>query len=149
MNRVSEDSKNERLYLTALGKRYDRHIGLWLPIIWHLALRGHSAAMIELAAWFSSGGDRRAMGRIADRFSAAGLYRRALRQGDERAAQHLAMAAFNQNDLAGYRHWLRMAFKAGSAISGVEASCFEQRLPHANARKVGRLRPLQKRDELG
>lgn len=115
--------------------------------MWHLALRGHTGAMIELAAWFSDNNKREAFGSFSDPFSAAGLYRRAYRKGDARAAQHVAMSSFNRNDMIGYRHWLRRAAKAGDAEAGRQLRHFETRLWHAAARKIGRLRPEQKKDE--
>jgi hypothetical protein len=102
--------------------------------------------MIELADWFSDGDSSQAFGSPADAFSAAGLYRRAYRRGDARAARNVAVSCFNRNDMIGYRQWLRRAAK-GDAESGRELRYFETRLWHAAARKVGRLRPSQKRDE--
>ncbi|TZG27600.1 hypothetical protein [Sphingomonas montanisoli] len=139
-------AKAEALYLRALKIREDRRGGLWLPIMWHLALRRHADAMIELADWLSHDNRLDAFGRCADAFSAAGLYRRAFRAGDARAAQHLAMSCFNRNDMAGYRHWLKLGAKAGDPEAVTELSYFETRLPHGAARAIGRARPRQKRD---
>lgn len=143
----ANDTRDEQLYLKALYIRHERHIGLWLPIIWHLALRGHVDAMIELASWFSSDNSLQAYGSPADRFSAAALYRRAWRKGDGRAAHHMAMGCFNRGDLIGYRTWLRRAARAGYSDAAGELRYFETRLPHAMAREIGRGRPEQKRDE--
>ena len=107
--------------------------------MWHLALRGHTGAMIELASWFSDDGSANALGVSADPFSAAGLYRRALRKGNPRAAQRLAMHSFNLNDLTGYRYWLRRAATAGDAEARQQLRYVETRLWHAAARKVRRL----------
>jgi hypothetical protein len=148
MKQLEKESNEERLYLKALSIQHERSVGLWLPIMWHLALRGHAAAMIDLAAWFSEGNSLDSFGEFADSFSAAGLYRRAWRKGDARAAQHLATSCFNRNDLIGYRQWLRRAAAAGDNCALHEVRHFETRLPHSAARKIGRWRPNQKRDEV-
>lgn len=118
-----------------------------MPIMWHLALGGHTGAMIELADWFSSDNSAEAFGTPADAFSAAGLYYRAYRKGDARAADNAAMSCFNRNDMIGYRQWLRRAARAGDAAAAKQLRHFETRLWHSAARNVGRLRPEQKRDE--
>jgi hypothetical protein len=150
MEYVTDETAKDRLYLRGLAIRYERHVGrhvgLWMPIMWHLALGGHTGAMIELADWFSQNGDGKCFGTPADAFSAAGLYYRAYRKGDPRAAQNAAAGCFNRNDMAGYRRWLRRAAKAGDAEASKELRYFETRLWHSAARKVGRLRPRQKRD---
>lgn len=147
MEYVRSDTAKERLYLKGLGVRYERDFGLWMPIMCHLALRGHTGAMIELADWFSSDSSTKTFGTPADAFSPAGLYYRAFRKGDARAANNAAMNCFNRNDMMGYRQWLRRAAKAGDADAGQQLSCFETRLWHSDARKAGRLRPRQKRDD--
>jgi hypothetical protein len=144
VERVNDNPPADRHYVKALAIRYERHVGKWLPIMWHLALRGHSGAMIELADWFSNEGSADPFGTPANAFSAAGLYRRAFRNGDNRAAQHMAMICFNRNDMAGYRHWLGQGARAGDVEADQECRRFETRLSHANARKVRRLRPKQK-----
>ena len=147
VERINDDTPADRLYLKGLAIRYERHIGKWLPIMWHLALRGHAGAMIELADWFSNDGSSDPFGKPADAFSAAGLYRRAYKRGDLRAAQHMALSRFNQNDMAGYRHWLGLGAQAGDGEARRERRRFETRLWHADAGRVRRLRPKQKRDE--
>ena len=147
MEYVRHDSAEDRLYLKGLGVRYDRDFGLWMPVMWHLALRGHTGAMIELADWFSTDSSTKSFGTPADPFSAAGLYYRAYRKGDARAANNAAMSCFNRNDMTGYRQWLRRAARAGDAKAGKQLGHFETRLWHSDARKVGRLRPHQQRDE--
>jgi hypothetical protein len=147
MEDLSDNTAEERLYLKGCAVRHERRVGLWMPIMWHLALRGHSGAMIELADWFSDDNRARAFGTPADAFSAAGLYYRAHRRGDARAAHNAAMGCFNRNDMLEYRRWLRRAEKAGDAQAGTQLRCFETRLWHSAARKVRRLRPEQKRDE--
>ncbi|WP_439534044.1 hypothetical protein [Polymorphobacter sp.] len=144
---MTDQTTADRLYLKGLAILYERQIGLWMPIMWHLALRGHTGAMIELADWFSSDNSAKAFGTPADAFSAAGLYYRAFQKGDARAAKNAAMSCFNRNDMTGYRQWLTRASKAGDAEAGQELGYFETRLWHSAARKVGRLRPKQKRDE--
>lgn len=141
METVGDDAYQDRLYLKALTIRHERRIGLWLPIMWHLALRGHAGAMTELADWFSDGNKAKAFGRLADPFSAAGLYRRAVKKGHSIAGFNAAMSCFNRNDMIGYRDWLRQAASAGDGDARDELRRFETRLPHSDARKVGRLRP--------
>jgi hypothetical protein len=147
MEYVSDDTSEDRLYLKGLAVRYERNVGLWLPTMWHLALRGHTGAMIELADWFSDDDSAKAFGKPADSFSAAGLYFRAYRKGDARAAANAAMSCFNRNDMIGYRRWLRLAATAGDTEAGTQLRSFETRLWHTAARKIGRLRPSQRRDE--
>lgn len=149
MEVILGETAGNRLYLRGLAIRYERwrrQAGCWTPIIWHLALRGHTGGMIELADWFSRIGGPKSLGTPADAFSAAGLYRRAWRKGDARAANNMAVSCFNGNDMMGYRHWLRCAAKAGDTGAARELRNFETRLPHRLAQRVGRLRPQQKRD---
>jgi hypothetical protein len=148
MIRATDKAKTDRLHSKALDIREGNAVGLWVPIMRHLALRGHHAAMIDLAAWFSQSNRLADFGSPADGFSAAGLYRRAWRHGNAYAAQHLAMGCFNRGDLRGYRHWLGHSARAGDADAKRELLRFEIRLPHANARKVRRLRPFARRDEV-
>lgn len=122
MEYINDETSADRLYLRGLAIRYERHVGKWLPIFWHLALRGHAGAMIELADWFSDEGSADPYGTPADAFSAAGLYRRAYRRGDARAAQHSALNCFNRNDMAGYRYWLGQGAKAGDKEAGQKTS---------------------------
>ena len=136
----------DRLHDRAWRLRERRSGGLWLPIFWHLALRGHTDAMIDLAAWFSDDNRPASLGTSADAFSAAGLYRRAFRKGNARAAQHMAMACFNRKNLSGYRYWLRQGAKAGDTEAAHQVGFFETRLWHGAARDIGRGRPVQKRD---
>ena len=144
---MTDETAEDRLYLKGLAVRYERHIGMWIPIMWHLALSGHTGAMIELADWFSSDNSAKTFGTPSDPFSAAGLYYRAYRKGDARAANNAAMSCFNRNDMIGYRRWLRRAAKAGDGEADKQLRYFETRLWHSAARKIGRLRPEQKRDE--
>ena len=147
MDHVSDNAAANRLYLKALAVRYERHLGLGMPIMWHLALRGHTGAMIELADWFSNNNSVQSFGTPADAFSAAGLYYRAFRKGDARAATNAAMSCFNRNDMIGYRQWLRRGARSGDVTAKKQLRYFETRLWHSAARKIGRLRPEQKRDE--
>jgi TPR repeat protein len=147
MRSTSDDARADKLYLKALNIREGNANGLWVPILQHLALRGHSGAMIDLANWFCGSNSLRDLGATADAFSAAGLYRRAYRKGDARAAQHLAMGCFNRNDLRGYRLWLGRAARTGDGEAAVQLRRFETRLWHDAARRIGRLRPHDKRDE--
>jgi len=146
MTKQAELDRADSLYLRGLRIKDKRSVGLWMPIMWHLALRGHTGAMIELASWFGEDNSLRAYGSAADPFSASGLYRRAYRKGDARAAQHMAMGCFNRNDLRGYRHWLRLAAKKGEQDAAEQLRHFETRLWHGAAHQIGRGRPEQKRD---
>ena len=140
------ETRDDRLYERAILIEDQRAHGFWMPILQHLAPRGHVEAMVVLA-------DRYArpyandLGRLADPFSAFGLYRRAYRKGSAHAAYNLAMFFFARRDLKGYRQWLRRAARAGDATAGLPFRRFETRRPHANARRIGRLRPDAKRDE--
>lgn len=146
MRQASDLSAEDRLYLKALSIRHERGVGLWMPIMWHLVLRGHDDAMVELADWFSGKDTANEVGKASDAFSAAGLYYRAYRRGNFNAARNMAVSCFNRNDMAGYRQWLRRAARAGDAESARELRFFDTRLWHTSARRVGRLRPVQKRD---
>lgn len=142
------DDRENRLYLKALGVRHEHKPGLWEPIIWHLALRHDSEAMIDLASSFCDTGKWPGkLGSQIDRFSAAGLYYRAFRLGNARAAQHLAIHYFNSRNMRGYRHWLRRGANLGDGYAANQAKHFETRMPHSTARRIRRLRPYHKRDE--
>jgi len=147
MSQLYDGSRADKLYLRALNIREAHACGLWEPIMWHLALRGHVNAMVDLAHWLSESNTHRSLGIASDAFSAAGLYRRAYRRGDARAAYSLAMSYFNRNDMGGYRAWVTRAGRAGDGAAAAQARHFETRLPHGAARKIGRQRPEQKRDE--
>lgn len=134
-----DPSRADRLYAEALDIQEGRRPGLWLPRMRYLAFRDYGYAMVELARWHAyAGGENDPI--------AMNLYRRAYCLGHSQAAQHLAMGCFNAGDMKGYRRWLRLAAKAGDGDALREHRCFETRLPHGDARKVGRLRPWQKRD---
>lgn len=148
MPHPTDETALEQLYEKAIAIRYERRVGLWMPIMWHLALRRHTGAMIVLADWFSAGDSVKAFGRPADAFCPAGLYRQACRKGDPLGANNAAMSCFNRNDMAGYRLWLKRAARAGDAAANEKLRRFETRLWHPDARKVRRLRPMQKRDGL-
>ena len=134
MRQSSDQSTEDRLYLKALSIRHERSVGLWMPIMWHLALRGHTGAMVELADWFSGTDAAKEAGKASEAFSAAGLYYRAYRKGDFNGARNMAISCFNRSDMAGYRHWLRRAARAGDTESARELRFFEVRLWHATAR---------------
>ena len=148
MEIVPNDSRLDRLFLRGLRIRYERGLGLWRPIMWHLALRRHTGAMVELANWYSADDSIKSFGNPADAFSPAGLYYRALRLGDTRAAADAAVSCFNRNDMIGYRRWLARGAKAGDAEARRNLRWFETRLWHARSRRVRRLRPVQSRDRL-
>ena len=141
-------SKADQLYLKGLKIREGEALGLWLPIMQHLALRRHTGAMIEVASWYTETNRLEDYGSAADSFSPGGLYRRAYRKGDANAAQHLAMGCFNRRDLRGYRLWLRRAATAGDADAAYELRLFETRLSHTEAHKIGRGRPLRKWEKI-
>ena len=137
---------DERIYEDALRIQHGEHIGAWLPKIWHLAARGHSDAMVELADWLSKNKSLVSFGKTSDAFSPAGLYYRAYRRGNARAAYNAALSCFNRSDMAGYRLWLRPAAVTGDGAAKKELKNFETRLWHSAARKIRRARPEQKRD---
>ncbi|WP_267434609.1 hypothetical protein [Sphingomonas sp. GM_Shp_1] len=134
-------SKMDRLWARYWGIRDNRRVGHRMPILWHLALRGDSNAMVEL------GSELAKAGRLADRFSQSGLAYSAYRKGNALGAQHLAMNAFNRNDLRGYRHWLNKAGRAGDREAVQELRRFELRLPHADAASIRRRRPYRRSHE--
>jgi hypothetical protein len=137
-----------RLYFKAWRIRESHEPGIWVPIMWRLALRGYSEAMIDLGEWFCREGKwPGALGRRGDSFSAAGLYYRAFRMGNARAAQHLAVHYFNTGNMRDYRFWLRQGAKLGDQYAANQRKHFETRLPHTTARKIRRLRPYHRRDE--
>ena len=142
----SEADGKDQLYIHAWNVRDRRTGGFWLPIIRHLALRGHTDAMIDLASWFSEDNGPTTLGKASDPFTAAGLYRRAYRRGNVRAAQHMALSCFNRRDLAGYRSWLALGARAGDADAHRQRRYFETRLWHRVAHDIKRGRPEQKRD---
>jgi TPR repeat protein len=126
----------ERLWLR-YWKIADHHgNGDAMPILRHLAFRGHVGAMTTLSSIL------RPKGRIADPFSQIGLAYRAYRRGDPFGAHHLAMNGFNRRDLANYRYWLARAARAGDAEAGASLRRFEVRLPHRDARTINRGRPF-------
>lgn len=135
-------TKQERLWSRYWGIRDNHKNGFAFPIIRHLALRRDPLAMVELGATL----DKR--GRIADPYSQEGLAYRAFRRGHLIGAQHLAMNAFNSSDLAGYRHWLGRAARAGDGDAAKELRRFEVRLPHEDAGRIRRKRPLRRSDFL-
>jgi hypothetical protein len=114
--------------------------GYATPILWHLAFRGHTGAMTVLSSIY----DRE--GRIAQPFSQAGLAYRAYRRGDPIGANHLAMNGFNRGNLACYRYWLARAARAGDKEALRELRRFETRLPHGDAKTIGRGRPWRSYD---
>lgn len=133
-------------YADQLYKRADAILdgyrnGWGEPILWHLALRRHTDAMLALAIRISDG-------KVFDPFSRSGLGRKAFRLGSKRAAQHLAMNCFNKGNLAGYRIWLHRAAHGGDGEAAAELRRFETRLPHAAARRLKRIRPYRVSDGL-
>ena len=140
------DDRNWRLLNRACLIQDKKAPGFWLPIAWHLALRGETEAMLMLADWYAWPFATH-LGNFADPFDPYQLYRRAYRRGNPNGAYNLAMAFFARRDLAKYRHWLRRAALAGDESAASSFRRFETRRPHANARRIGRLRPWAKRDE--
>ena len=115
--------------------------GHYLPILDHLARRGHAPAMLELAGLFTRDNDAADLGAMSRVRTPAWLYRRVWWRGgaDARfAAQNLAMSRFNIGDLQGYRLWLRRAQMLGDDDAGHELDRFETRLPHGAAHAIGR-----------
>lgn len=135
------DTKNDKLYALAWDRLEGRQCGYGIPILWHLALRRYEPAMVVLSQRIE------AHGPISDAFSSAGLIYRAYRQGSPIAAQNLAVECFNRRDLGGYRMWLGRAARLGDGDAAREHRRFETRLPHSDAGKIGRKRPLRSYDD--
>ncbi|MEG3122493.1 hypothetical protein [Sphingomonas sp. GB1N7] len=136
----------EKLYLRALEIREGKGRGTWVAKLRHLSLRGHTDAMIELASWYTCDNQPDDLLGMGEPYTAANLYYRAWRKGDARAAQHLALSYFNRGDMLRFRLWLRRAAKLGEHDCQILVRCFETRLYHQTAKRVGRLRPIMKRD---
>ncbi|MCW1404022.1 hypothetical protein OKA06_17555 [Novosphingobium sp. MW5] len=136
----------ERLWLRAWKIAEDNGHGHRLPILHHLAMRGHELGLLDLANFQIIDGDRNTAGRLADGHSPVRLMYRAYKRGSPTAAQNMALTYFWLNDLCGYRHWLRKAARAGDQDAGLELKRFETRQPFTLAKRMRRLRPLR-RDE--
>ncbi len=133
------NADRDDLWELALEKLAGRTPGWGEPLLWHLAMRGHVHAMMELSTFIDDDGP------ISDPYTTRGLAYRVYRLGHWAGAQHLAMLSFNDNNLNGYRHWLRKAAQLGGVFDELdELKRFETRLPHSNARKIGRLRPVRR-----
>jgi hypothetical protein len=143
--KAREADRLERLFAKACLIQQGKANGLWLPKMWHLALRRHLNGMEWLANWLS---DHEGLGKASDGFSSFGLMRRAHFSGSSVAAQNLALDHFYRNDLAGYRSWLRRAAHRGDPDAGMELRKFETRQPFPLARKLRRLRPLRKSEKM-
>jgi hypothetical protein len=135
-----DGAKRDELYTLARDRLDGRALGLGMPILWHLALRGHESALVSLGQLIE------AEGPISNPYSTAGLAYRAYRKGAPIGAQNLAMDCFNRGDLRGYRMWLRRAARAGDQDAGRELKRFETRLPHRLAGKIRRKRPRRRYD---
>ena len=140
-------TREDRLFARAGAIMRRQAKGHYLPILDHLARRGHAPAMLELAGLFSQDNDPADLGAMSRVGTAAWLYRRLWARGGEEArlaAQNLAMSRFNLGDLHGYRLWLRRAKSLGDADAGQELAHFETRLPHGVAHAIGRGRPWRR-----
>lgn len=137
MNRRDE-AYMDRLYARAWRIKDEHACGHYLPIFEALAMRGHVWGMIEHADTLARGG------RIGHLGTASSFLYRAFRHGEPTAAQHLSRMAFQAGDMKAYRHWLRQAANKGDGDCLKELRCFETRLPHINARLIGRKRPYRK-----
>ncbi len=138
------------LYHRAMDIQDGKANGLWVPILRHLMLRGHSDAMIALAHWYTDDNNPRDLDEIGGPYTAANLYYRVWRRGGPagaRAAHSLAMSYFNRGDIGRYRYWLRRGARLGDYSCRIYEKHFETRLPHATARRIGRHRPEGKRDQ--
>lgn len=141
-----DEAKAERLYLRAAAILDRRSNGLAMPILRHLALRGHGWSNAILAD-LSSGPDGNRPGLPSRQGSPAWLYRRAHRNGVDWALRNLAISHFNANKLRDYRFWLAQAARYGAEEAAVELRYFQLRQPHGAARKIGRHRPRQRHDD--
>jgi hypothetical protein len=139
--------RDERLFDRAEAIMEGRANGYYMPILGHLARRGHARVMLALAGSFSKGNDPAALGAMSRAGTPAWLYRRVWHRGGDyapTAAQNLAMSLFNIGDLRGYRFWLRRAQLLGDNAAGLELDRFETRLPHGDARAIRRGRPYRR-----
>jgi hypothetical protein len=134
---------NDQLYGRALDIVDRKARGLWLPIMTHLALRKYPAAMVALANFYDETGVPTSN---TNPFSSDNLLRRAWQMGEITAAQSRAMGCFNSNDMVGFRRWARRAAMLGNNECRRYVKNFETRLPHGDARKIGRHRPYARRD---
>lgn len=142
----------DRLYERAVNIRDGRENGLFVPILRHLALRGHVDAMILLAHWYTQSNDKRDLDGIGEPYSAANLYYRAWRSGGSSAAlaaHSLALSYFNLGNMQQFRRWARRGARSGDYDCRMITKHFETRLPHGAARRLGRIRPEAKRDQCG
>lgn len=135
-----DTAKLDSLWRRAWAIRGDHASGLYIPILWHLALRRHADAMLNLADTFGKAG------RLSDPFSQSGLSYRAFRSGQPLAAQNLAIESFNSGDLRGYRYWLQKAARI-DPVYRKELKRFEMRLPRTAARLIRRGRPYLPYDD--
>lgn len=134
VEQAAKTARNVRLFARVLAIRDGQSSGLWLPVIRHLARRLMPEALVLLADWECRG-----------KPSAAALrYRQAWRLGDALGAYNRAIEHFNRRDLANYRRWLRRAASASDADAARQARHFELRLPHGDARMIGRQRRLRR-----
>ena len=141
---------DEALFMRALKIQHDHGHGLWLPIMRRLMLRGHQDAMILLGHWYTEGNGAHDLDGFGEPYTAANLYYRVWRKGGDtgaRAAHSLALSYFNRGDMLRFRLWARRGARLGDYSCGVYTRHFENRLPHATARKVRRHRPEGKRDK--
>ena len=140
-------TREDRLFERARAIMERRANGFYMPILHHLARRGHAPAMLGLAGLFTRGNDPADLGVASRAGTPAWLYRRVwLRGGSDAclAAQNIAMSRFNIGDLHGYRLWLRRAQMLGDNDAGLELDRFETRLPFGAAKAIGRGRPWRR-----
>lgn len=128
----------ERLWTRAWRIKDEHANGDFFPIFQVLAIRGSVWGMIEHADALKK------PGRIGHAATAEWFLYRAFKQGEPTAAQHLSRIAFQARDMKAYRHWLRQAANRGDEDCRSEINRFETRLPHLNARLIGRKRPYRK-----
>lgn len=137
----------DRLYERAQAIMDRRANGFYMPILRHLARRGHAHATLELAGLFSQYNDPAELGAMSQVGKPAWFYRRIWRRGGDYAqlaAQNLAMSYFNVGNLRSYRLWLRRAHMLGDSDAGLELDRFETRLPHESAHAIRRGRPQRR-----
>ncbi|HET9512170.1 MAG TPA: hypothetical protein VFO80_13560, partial [Sphingomonas sp.] len=124
----------DRIYRRAMAIYEGRANGFWLPMIRRLA-HAHMPEALTLLA------DHEHRSRRSEMLRA---YRLAWRLGSSTGAYNRAIDAFNRRHLAQYRLWLRRAANAGDREAADAYRRFETRLPHADARVIGRHRPYRR-----
>ena len=133
------EGKLDRMFARACAIEAGKANGLYLPNLRALARRKFSYGMLGFANWLDVMNPER-------RRTAFLMLREVSRMGHSLGAQNIAMSHFNRGNLAGYRQWLAKAARLGDENASLELRCFEVRLSHSAAFKIGRGRPSRKHE---